>query len=171
MTPAVSLAMLERQGRWLLQLRDDIEGIVHPGTWGLFGGHIDPGETPEQALHRELREEINWIAHELTFWFEHSDPSRVAYFFHTTLPVPLEALELREGQDMVLAGREELLSGTVWSPGLQERRPLAPSLQLAVLELGRGNEWPPHPIADTWTRDHGNGTLGFSLDHHRSGLR
>ena len=44
MTFAVALAMLEREGRWLLQLRDDIEGIVHPGGGGLFGGHLDPGE-------------------------------------------------------------------------------------------------------------------------------
>lgn len=60
MTFAVALAMLEREGRWLLQLRDDIEGIVHPGCWGLFGGHLDPGERPEQAILRELGEEIGW---------------------------------------------------------------------------------------------------------------
>jgi 8-oxo-dGTP pyrophosphatase MutT (NUDIX family) len=57
MTFAVALGMLEREGRWLLQLRDDIEGIVHPGCWGLFGGHLDPGERPEQAVLRELQEE------------------------------------------------------------------------------------------------------------------
>ena len=32
MSVEVALAVLEREGRWLLQLRDDIEGIVHPGT-------------------------------------------------------------------------------------------------------------------------------------------
>ena len=54
----IAVAMLERQEQWLLQLRDDIPGIVHPGTWGLFGGHLDPGETPEQAAIRELQEEL-----------------------------------------------------------------------------------------------------------------
>ena len=29
---------------------DDLDGIVAPGCWGLFGGHLDPGEQPEQAL-------------------------------------------------------------------------------------------------------------------------
>ena len=43
MKPAVALAMLEREGRWLLQLRDDIDSIIYPGHWGLFGGHLDPG--------------------------------------------------------------------------------------------------------------------------------
>jgi hypothetical protein len=48
--------MLQRDGRWLMQLRDEIPTIVAPGCWGLFGGHLDPGETPEQALRRELLE-------------------------------------------------------------------------------------------------------------------
>jgi len=58
MAVEVALAMLERDGRWLMQLRDEIPNIVAPGCWGLFGGHLDPAETPEQALRRELLEEI-----------------------------------------------------------------------------------------------------------------
>ena len=52
MAVEVALAMLQRDGRWLMQLRDEIPSIVAPGCWGLFGGHLDPGETPEQALRR-----------------------------------------------------------------------------------------------------------------------
>jgi 8-oxo-dGTP diphosphatase len=133
----VALAVLERNGRWLLQLRDDIEGIVFPGTWALFGGHLEPQETPLQALQRELLEEIRWRAGDLPFWFSHHDPRRIAHVFRAPLPVPLEALELCEGQDMVLAGLDELRSGSVWSPRRQEARPLAPSLQLAVREWER----------------------------------
>jgi 8-oxo-dGTP diphosphatase len=132
----VALAVLEREGRWLLQLRDDIEGIVHPGTWGLFGGHLDPGETPELALRRELQEEIGWRAGELSFRFEDRDAHRILHVFHGPLTAPLEQLTLQEGQDMVLATLEDLRCGRVWSPRLGEFRPLAPSLQLAVRSVG-----------------------------------
>jgi 8-oxo-dGTP diphosphatase len=135
MTFAVALAMLERQGGWLLQLRDDIEGIVHPGTWGLFGGHLDAGESPEQAIRRELQEEIGWKAEVLPFWFEYRDDSFSAYYFRASLTVPLGALALNEGQDMVLAGLDELGSGRIWSPRLREHRRLAPSLARAVQRL------------------------------------
>lgn len=30
----------------------------YPGSWDIFGGHIEPGEQPEQTLIRELQEEL-----------------------------------------------------------------------------------------------------------------
>jgi 8-oxo-dGTP diphosphatase len=30
----------------------------YPNVWDLFGGHIEPGEQPEQTLVRELQEEL-----------------------------------------------------------------------------------------------------------------
>ena len=135
MTFAVALAMLERDGSWLLQLRDDIEGIVHPGCWGLFGGHLDPGERPEQAILRELQEEIGWEPPPLPLWFEHHDAQLSAYYFRGPLTAPLTALQLNEGQDMVLADLDALQSGQIWSPRRRERRGLAPSLERAVRRL------------------------------------
>ena len=31
-----------------------------PGAWDIVGGHIEPGETPEEALAREIKEETGW---------------------------------------------------------------------------------------------------------------
>lgn len=48
----------DQQGRMLLQLRDDDDEIASPGQWAIFGGAIEDGETPLQAMRREAEEEI-----------------------------------------------------------------------------------------------------------------
>lgn len=53
----VGALLVLADGRYLLQRRDRIPGIFFPDHWGCFGGGIDPGETAEQALVRELSEE------------------------------------------------------------------------------------------------------------------
>ena len=55
---AVAAILLAADGRYVLQLRDDVPHIWYPGHWGLFGGSIDPGESEREALRRELREEL-----------------------------------------------------------------------------------------------------------------
>ena len=53
----VGLIVLDDR-RYLCQLRSNISGIFYPNHWGLFGGAVDPGETPEEGLRRELKEEL-----------------------------------------------------------------------------------------------------------------
>ena len=131
----VALAMLQREGRWLMQLRDDIPGIISPGCWGLFGGHLDPGETPEQALRRELIEEIGWQPLQLRFLRLHHHPRRLAHVFHGELSIPLEQLQLLEGQGMDLIEPRELLSGSIWSHQLGAHRPLVDGLPDLIQQL------------------------------------
>jgi 8-oxo-dGTP pyrophosphatase MutT (NUDIX family) len=128
MAVEVALAMLHRDGRWLMQLRDEIPDIVAPGCWGLFGGHLDPGETPEQALRRELLEEISWQPPAVELVMVHHIHRRTAYVFLSELSVPLEQLQLLEGQDLGLVSPGELLSGSIWSAKLGIPRPLADGL-------------------------------------------
>ena len=63
---AVAALLVADDGRYLMQLRDDLPQIFYPGHWGCFGGAVDPGEPPEQALRRELREEIEFSVNEAT---------------------------------------------------------------------------------------------------------
>ncbi len=57
MTILVAGGMIIRAGRVLLGRRAPHRRIC-PDTWDLIGGHAEPGETLEQALVRELGEEI-----------------------------------------------------------------------------------------------------------------
>ena len=52
----VAAALVDRDGRLLVQQRP--EGKPMAGLWEFPGGKIEPGETPEQALIRELAEEL-----------------------------------------------------------------------------------------------------------------
>ena len=54
--PVATGIIEDASGRLLVSLRP--EGKPWPGFWEFPGGKIDPGETPEQALVRELWEEL-----------------------------------------------------------------------------------------------------------------
>ncbi len=49
-------ALIDPDGRILVAQRP--EGKAHAGRWEFPGGKVEPGETPEEALVRELREEL-----------------------------------------------------------------------------------------------------------------
>ncbi|WP_064748290.1 NUDIX domain-containing protein [Lysobacter antibioticus] len=49
-------ALLMRDGLVLLGLRAGFKRLA-PNRWDMLGGHVEPGETPEQALRREIEEE------------------------------------------------------------------------------------------------------------------
>jgi isopentenyldiphosphate isomerase len=56
--PVVHLHVFNTKGEIYLQRRPDWKDI-QPGKWDTaVGGHIDYGETPDEALNREVREEL-----------------------------------------------------------------------------------------------------------------
>lgn len=105
---AVVTAVLHNSaGDLLLQLRDDKPDLRYPNFWTLFGGSVEDGESPEQAIHRELMEEME-IALPLTFWKTFVCPVRSIEGVVTTynhvfvgkLNRDIATIDLNEGQDM-----------------------------------------------------------------------
>ncbi|MES2057651.1 MAG: (deoxy)nucleoside triphosphate pyrophosphohydrolase [Pseudomonadota bacterium] len=57
--PVVAAALIDGAGRVLVQRRPP--GKMMAGLWEFPGGKLEPGETPEAALIRELEEELGII--------------------------------------------------------------------------------------------------------------
>lgn len=99
-------------GRLLLQQRDDIPGIVHPGLVSLFGGHRDPGEGALACILRELEEELGEaIAPEraelfFSVQFSGEPGGPVDLSLYVVRDIVLESLVVTEGLPLVtdLAG-------------------------------------------------------------------
>jgi 8-oxo-dGTP diphosphatase len=57
--PCVALIIENPSKEVLLLLRDNKPEIAFPNHWSLVGGHVEEGETAEQAALRELSEEVS----------------------------------------------------------------------------------------------------------------
>ncbi len=102
--------LVDRDGRFLLQHRDDFPHIANPGMWGSFGGEIEPYEPPDESFLREMQEELAWqpARFELyaTYPYRRGPPHNDAramqliYVYTARVDVPETELALGEGQDL-----------------------------------------------------------------------
>jgi 2-amino-4-hydroxy-6-hydroxymethyldihydropteridine diphosphokinase len=87
------------RGELLLQLRDDRPDIAYPNCWGTFGGQIEAGELPGQAMLRELAEELAYRPEAFREYETYRCDGYAIHMFRCFDPaVNLAALQVREGQ-------------------------------------------------------------------------
>ncbi len=108
--------LVDRDGRFLLQHRDDKPGIDNPGMWGSFGGRVDPCETPADGFARELQEELSWQPKSFELYgsvpYRPDERNQLIYIYAALVDVPIEALVLGEGQGMAFAAPDALPATT-----------------------------------------------------------
>lgn len=115
--------LIDLRGRLLLQQRDNVAGILHPGKIGLFGGHREDSETFLQCVVREIHEETSYFVRPERFEYLASldgtdldvEGGNVRGDFFVTRDIPLDALIITEGAVLVvrpdeIAGMEEKLT-------------------------------------------------------------
>lgn len=110
--PVVHLHVFNSKGEIYLQRRPDWKDI-QPGKWDTaVGGHVDFGETPDEALRREVREELGITDFTPAFIdkyvFESKREKELVYVHRTTY----------DGE--IKPSAEELNGGRFWS--MQEIR-------------------------------------------------
>lgn len=135
----VMAILINDDGQILLNLRDDIPTISYPGYWAILGGGIELGEAAEDAIHRELIEEIGIDVRDLRVYgaiIDRFGYGNLLIIFNGRIDKRIEDLTLNEGQALKYFDQAEL-------PGLK----ISPPLKEVVLHYFFG------PASDTSSLD------------------
>lgn len=103
--------LYDEKMRFLLQHRT-IEAERLPGYWAFFGGSIEDGETPLEAVHRESFEELGYhlkapeLVFEQDFILENAEGHMLIYI--DAFKNDESELKLHEGQDLGWYTLEEM---------------------------------------------------------------
>jgi 8-oxo-dGTP diphosphatase len=95
-----SIIFVNDKGQILLFLRDDKPGIPYPNMWDIPGGHVEDGETPEQCIVREMKEEMDLTLKQFELFSVMEFDDRIEYTFWKKVNFDTEKINLHEGQQL-----------------------------------------------------------------------
>jgi 8-oxo-dGTP diphosphatase len=112
---SVGAILHNSRGQILLQQRDDKPDLSFAGCWTTLGGRVEDDETPDEAVRRELLEEIE-LTPEVELWkvFEHIHEGagvtvRVEqYIYVGEIDREVSEITLNEGQALGFFNRDDI---------------------------------------------------------------
>lgn len=140
--PVVHLHILNPNGDLYLQKRSKNKDI-QPGKWDTaVGGHVDYGETTEEALTREVREELGvtqFIAHEaLSYIFDSDREREMVHAFYTIYngEITIDPIEIEAGRYWSFSEIHQHIGQGVFTPNFeQEFLRIEPLLMQAIASV------------------------------------
>ena len=101
----VSIILINPQKEILLQLRDDKPSISAPGYWAFIEGGVDEGENLDDAIKREVKEEIEIDIEDIEqvgkIFVKKDEIHKDNYeetIFKGKIDIPVSEIKLNEGQ-------------------------------------------------------------------------
>jgi 8-oxo-dGTP diphosphatase len=113
MKKIAAIILKNDKGEFLLALRDNKPGIPFPLHWDLIGGHVEEGETPEEALIREVKEELDIDLKEYAFFRKYECLTgdayeNIKYIYTGKINLPIEEITLLEGERAEFFSKDEI---------------------------------------------------------------
>jgi 8-oxo-dGTP pyrophosphatase MutT (NUDIX family) len=151
---AAMLLIVTDDGRLLLHHRDDKPGIPHPDCWAGFGGAVEDGETPLEALRREIIEEIGVEVQNprpLGDAVDIEGDGRLVSLYYVIGGIDPDDIDLREGAGVGIHSFDDLDRLKV-TPFVRRaiQRDLRPLIEDLVVR--RASDHEGRRVADLWLR-------------------
>ena len=131
------LCYLKKDNQYLFMLRNKEKNDLNEGKWIGIGGHIEPGETKEEALIREVKEEtgftINSFSYRGEILFINNDYQEIMYIF-TSDDFTGEMIECDEGE-LSWIDKDKILDLNLWEGDRYFLKPLLNSDKMIKMEM------------------------------------
>ena len=131
------LCYLKKDNQYLFMLRNKEKNDLNEGKWIGIGGHIEPGETKEEALIREVKEEtgftINSFSYRGEILFINNDYQEIMYIF-TSDDFAGEMIECDEGE-LSWIDKDKILDLNLWEGDRYFLKPLLDSDKMIKMEM------------------------------------
>lgn len=103
-----TIIFINKNKEVLLFLRDNKPDIPDPNKWDLFGGFGEKGETPEETIIREIKEEIELDLKDFKIFKVFDWDKKQQTVFYKELDINTKNIVLHEGQEVKYFNKDEL---------------------------------------------------------------